>query len=63
MEPAQGDHPPQGSKRLVSRLREIVFEFEERQLGPAGAWAEVRAALREMDRRNDGRRRPRDRRA
>jgi hypothetical protein len=51
------DRPPRGSKRLVNRLRQIVAEYQERGLGPAGAWAEVLAALREMDRRNEGKRR------
>ena len=40
--------PPR--KRFISRIREIVDDYH-RGLKPAGAWAEVLAALREMDRR------------
>ncbi len=47
------DHQ-RGSKRFVSRIRQIVTEYRKRGLGPSGAWAEVPAALREMDRRNEG---------
>lgn len=47
------DRPPRGSKRLVNRLLEIRDEYLERGLRPAGAWAEVLEALRDMDRRNE----------
>jgi hypothetical protein len=52
----QDDRPPRGAKRFVNRIREIIDEHYERGLGPAGVVAEVKAALREMDRRNPGER-------
>lgn len=57
MQAHQDERLPRGSKRLVSRIRQIVVEYHERGLGAAGAWAEVLAAIREMDRRNQERRR------
>ena len=42
-----------GSQRFVARIREVLREHYERGLGAAGVVAEVKAALREMDRRNE----------
>ena len=62
MRPERAEHQPHGSRRLVRRLEQIRHEVMERGLRPAAAWAEVMAAMREMDRAAD-RERPRDRRA
>lgn len=39
-----------GSRRFMLRILAIVDEYRDRGLGPAGAWAEVLAAVRLMDR-------------
>lgn len=49
------DRPPRGSLRFVNRIREAMRDHYERGLGHAGVVAEVKAALRELDRRNEAR--------
>jgi len=44
-----------GTRRdFIGRVRQIVAEYMGEGLGPTAAMAEIRAALRELDRRSTG---------
>lgn len=39
-----------GARRFVQRVLDIVHEYRDGGLGPVGAWLEVLAVVRRMDR-------------
>lgn len=54
--PHNEDRPLRGTKRLVNRLYRMLDEHYQRGLSAAGVVAELKAAMRELERRNEAQR-------